>query len=212
MSIQFSDKTAVLFAAMQAIQQECGIIGKDAENPHFKSEYVSLEKLWTTLKPLLKKHGLLVIQTPGNMQGTIFTMNTAVIHVETGEFVISAGQMDVGKSGPQAIGSAITYARRYFLACCLGVVAGDEDDDGEAAEGRGAQAEKEAKAQAAKAGLRQRKDAVLAWVKKNGNDPVVWAGEVLGRKVDDNVKLNSEAELSKLEAEMQKLEKLGLTK
>lgn len=208
MAIQFSEQTDKLFAGLMLVQQKCGIIGKDAENPHFKSEYVSLEKLWTVVKPLLKEAGLIVIQTPGLMDGTKLTMETCVIHQESGQFMISAGQMPTGKDGPQAVGSAITYARRYFLASCLSVVAGDEDDDGEAAEGRKGPA-----IPAAKLGdLKARKEAVFAWAKTAiQNKPQDWASEVLGRKVDASLKLQSEEEVVKLEVEVERIKKLGLT-
>ncbi len=207
MGIQFSQTTGSLFKAVMNLQQECGIIGKDANNPHFKSEYVSLEKLWTTLKPLLKKHGLLVIQTPGLVQDGKLAMETSIIHQDSGEFMISVGQMPVGREGPQAVGSAITYARRYFLACCLSVVAGDEDDDGEAAEGRG-----KAIPAAKLGGLRERKEAVVAWVKDNlDNSPQDWMSDVLGRKVNETLTLKDEGEVKKLEEEVNRLKKLGLT-
>lgn len=37
---------------------------------------------------------------------------------------------------PQSVGSAITYGRRYLLASMVGIVADDEDDDGNGASGR----------------------------------------------------------------------------
>lgn len=43
---------------------------------------------------------------------------------------------DPGKAGPQAVGSALTYARRYGYLLLFDLV-GEEDDDGERAEGRG---------------------------------------------------------------------------
>lgn len=195
MSLQFSATTSSLFTALFNVQQKCGIIGKDAENPHFKSEYVSLEKLWTTIKPLLALNNLMVIQTPGNVKDGRLTMETAVIHVPTGEFMISAGEMPVGKEGPQAVGSAITYARRYFLASVLSVVAGDEDDDGEAAEGR------KPLPSAKVSDLRQRKEAALAKLILTSGDKKIEAvvSEILGRKIDEKISLRNEEEVVKLE-------------
>ena len=42
--------------------------------------------------------------------------------------------MAPGKPGPQALGSLLTYLRRYTFAAMVGLV-GDVDDDGETAEG-----------------------------------------------------------------------------
>ena len=41
--------------------------------------------------------------------------------------------MPVEKANAQAVGSAISYARRYSLASFMGISAGTEDDDGAAA-------------------------------------------------------------------------------
>ena len=43
--------------------------------------------------------------------------------------------MPLVKIDPQAVGSAITYARRYALSAMIGIVS-EEDDDGESAMGR----------------------------------------------------------------------------
>jgi hypothetical protein len=194
MGISTSEKTTELFKAIQQVQQECGIIGKDASNPHFKSEYVSLEKQWTVVKPLLDKAGLVLIQPPGFIADGKLSIDTIIHHVPSGQFIISTGQMPIGKEGPQAVGSAITYARRYFMQACLSVVAGDEDDDGETAEGR----KESVKALNT---LRERKETLFSKVKSQGEkDLAAWAGNILKRKVDANLTLKNESELQVLEA------------
>jgi hypothetical protein len=194
MSIQFSEKTDLLFKSLMQVQQACGIIGKDANNPHFKSEYVSLEKQWQVVKPLLKDAGLVLIQTPGLVKEGRLQIETTVAHVESGQFMISLGEMPIGKEGPQAVGSAITYARRYFMQACLSVVAGDEDDDGEAAEGRKESGK-------ALGDLRSRKEAAFSKAKEQGEtDLAAWAGGILKRKVDANLTLRNETEVKMLEA------------
>jgi hypothetical protein len=53
-------------------------------------------------------------------------------------------------NSPQAIGSAMTYARRYTLAALIEIVTGDgADDDGEAATNHNAPAAKNPSARAA---------------------------------------------------------------
>lgn len=63
--------------------------------------------------------------------------------MKDGEFVLSydlrhvpsdtakAGDYPIGKAAPQAMGSGITYARRYALLAITGVAAKDDDDDGQ---------------------------------------------------------------------------------
>jgi hypothetical protein len=55
-----------------------------------------------------------------------------VIDLDSGECVVSISEFPLPMPmTPQAMGSAITYARRYSLVAFLGLVA-DEDDDGNA--------------------------------------------------------------------------------
>jgi hypothetical protein len=193
---QFSEKTDLLFQAMANLQFECPNIAKDSKNPHFKSDYASLEDIWDVIKDLLHKHGLLVSQHPGAVSNGNMQVITMVAHVASGQFVISVGEMPMGREGPQAAGSAITYARRYFIAPILGLIAGS-DDDGEAAEGR--------KIPAAKmGGLKERKAALIEVyqnAKVDGDKKVinVWASGVLNRVVDTALTLRSEDEVKKLE-------------
>jgi hypothetical protein len=56
---------------------------------------------------------------------------TTILHKDGGSFETSL-ILPVSQQNPQAIGSAITYARRYTLTGLLGIAA-DLDDDAEAA-------------------------------------------------------------------------------
>jgi len=99
----------------------------DKKNPHFGNNYASLEGIIEHLN----KHGVLDNITQG-------------CQVRDGHllFVTSDGEREVafpfdpGKAGPQAVGSALTYARRYGLLLFFNLV-GEPDDDAERAEGRG---------------------------------------------------------------------------
>ena len=196
---QFSEKTDELFKAMAALQFECPNIAKDSKNPHFKSDYASLEDIWDVLKPLLHKHGLLVTQHPGEVKGGCIQVVTAVIHVASEQFLISVGDMPMGKEGPQAAGSAITYARRYFIAPILGLIAGN-DDDGEAAEGRKI-------APAKMSGLKERKAAIVKAYEEIAGpkaETYQWFSRVLCRTVDEGLTLRSEDEVKKLEEAFKK--------
>jgi len=61
-------------------------------------------------------------------------LETVLMHA-SGEWVSSELAINPIKNEPQAIGSALTYARRYALSAILGI-ATDEDDDAESAMGR----------------------------------------------------------------------------
>ena len=117
--------TELLKAIMQ-FQEECPILYKDSSS--YSGNYVGLTKVDATIKPLLRKHGLIYTQFL-----TGVSVNTTVWHVETGQhisesFEIPDVQPSKGMNGYQNIGSGITYIRRYALCSALGVIA-DADKD-----------------------------------------------------------------------------------
>jgi hypothetical protein len=104
----------------------------DCENNHFKNRYASLPSVMDAVKKPLADHALCVVQGVGFRDGCVI-VTTMLLH-SSGEWIASELAMPVGeRATPQAIGSAITYGRRYGLAAMCGVVS-DTDDDGAAAE------------------------------------------------------------------------------
>lgn len=124
-----SENIGALAAALCEVQSQMKPAAKDAVNPHFKSKYADLGSLWETCRELLGTHGLSIVQLPGGGEGVI-SLTTVLMHT-SGEWISSDAQTVPRAFDPQAVGSAITYLRRYSLAAMLGVVA-DEDDDGNA--------------------------------------------------------------------------------
>jgi hypothetical protein len=62
-------------------------------------------------------------------------LSTILVHAESGEYLMETFIMPVSKpNDPQAVGSAITYAKRYALAGVLGLNIDDDDDGNKAAE------------------------------------------------------------------------------
>ena len=126
-----SDLTAFGEALAKA-QAEFTAAKKDSENPHFKSKYADLQSLMDACRPILARHGIAVLQG-AYAQGASVTVATRLLH-QSGQWMESALTMTARDPGPQAIGSAITYARRYGLGSMAGI-ASEEDDDGNAAQG-----------------------------------------------------------------------------
>lgn len=123
---------AKIAAALAAAQSEMTGAAKDAKNPHFGNKYADLASVVDACRPL-SKHGIAILQ-PTSADGNKVTVRTLLIH-SSGEWVSSDLTMTAKDASPQAIGSAITYGRRYGLMAMVGIA--PEDDDGEAAEGRG---------------------------------------------------------------------------
>ena len=100
-------------------------------NPHFHSKYADLAEIRDTVMPTLTKHGFAVVQFT-QVSATGFYLVTRLLH-ESGEYLDSRYPLPEDVTKPQAMGSAITYARRYMLAAMCGIAA-EEDDDGNAAQ------------------------------------------------------------------------------
>jgi ERF superfamily len=125
-----------LLSALLAVQAEVGTLPKDkkatvrSEKGSYQYSYSSLDTIVETVGPILNRHGLIWISLPGShLQTGMPELAYQLIH-ESGESI--EGRMPLmlgGKQDSQALGSAITYARRYALTAVLNLVA-DEDDDG----------------------------------------------------------------------------------
>lgn len=129
-----SPEVAQLFAALAKAQGAMATAAKDRANPHFGSKYADLASVWEACREALAAYGLAVVQQ-ARSKGPHVAVRTVLGHA-SGQWITCELIMSAQVSTPQAIGSAITYARRYGLASMVGVAAA-EDDDGEAAHGRG---------------------------------------------------------------------------
>jgi hypothetical protein len=124
-----SESIKNLAAALVKAQLAMGSAKKDSNNPFFKSKYADLAEVVSVVKEPLLKNGISFLQIV-----TADGVETTLIH-ESGEFISGTTPVVVAKANdPQALGSAITYSRRYGLQAMLGIPA--EDDDGEKAMGR----------------------------------------------------------------------------
>ncbi|MDI6680054.1 recombinase [Bacillus wiedmannii] len=126
-----SETITELAKALVKFNSEVTKIAKDADNPFFKNNYATLDTIIDEIRPILSKHGLSIMQIPSG-DGQNVTLKTLLLH-ESGEWLESdALTMKPVKNDPQAVGSCITYARRYSLAAFLSLNTG-EDDDGNGA-------------------------------------------------------------------------------
>lgn len=120
-----------LFTALSKCQSALSGAKKDSENPFFKSKYADLESVWDAIRKPLTDNGLCVIQTTVWREGNIVLITT--LGHSSGDMITGEYQVTAKDHSPQAIGSAITYARRYALASIVGAY--QTDDDGNTASG-----------------------------------------------------------------------------
>ncbi|CRH23000.1 ERF family protein [Carnobacterium maltaromaticum] len=104
---------------------------KDANNPFFKSKYVTLEGVIKSVDTAIIDTGLTWYQEPVSDNNKI-GVATHIFH-ESGEWLaFEPFYVTPTKVDPQAQGSALTYAKRYSLAAAFGI-SSDIDDDGNGA-------------------------------------------------------------------------------
>ena len=129
-----SDNTAKLDAALAAAQSEMRNPALDGANPHFRSRFTTLQTALREVRPILAKHAIALVQASEPCAEGV-AVYTRLSHA--GEWLVLGGVWPLEKRTPQAVAAATTYARRVSLCAAVGI-AGDDDDDGEQAEGRAA--------------------------------------------------------------------------
>ena len=129
-----SENVGKLAEALSKAQSSMTEAKEDSKNPFFKSNYADLTSVWRACKDSLSNNGLAISQVTGFMEGQLFLVTT-LIH-SSGEWMKGYYPLYLSKQDPQAVGSAITYARRYALAAIVGVCKEGEDDDAEKAQDR----------------------------------------------------------------------------
>lgn len=143
-----------LIKALIEFQKEFQGLRPDSTNPYFNSKYISLDGILETVRPLLAKHGLAVIQEV-TADGDRAAVRTILVHEGGHQYetdwlrMAPLKKQPKGYTGPeetskdpQSMGSAITYAKRYQLGALLGVCE-SADDDANQSTGRPQQTQKQ---------------------------------------------------------------------
>jgi hypothetical protein len=158
--IRRSSSSAKLDAVMAKISLKMGSVTKEADNPFFHSKYADLDSVRKTIVAAMEASGVSVLiqqfpitnyENPVNKTVVIknrngdyvkdiqilvpiITVTTRITEPETGEWQESDFSLTPAEDTPQAIGSAITYLRRYSLMPLYNIA--PADDDGNAGSGR----------------------------------------------------------------------------
>lgn len=99
------------------------------EGRAYTYRYADLTDVSAAILPKLAEHGLSFTASPTVTEGT-FVLAYRLQHVSDSEEVIGGFYpLPTPNAPPQALGSAITYARRYALLAVTGVAPGGDDDD-----------------------------------------------------------------------------------
>lgn len=122
-----SEQINELATALSKFQGEITDVHKDKSGYGYK--YADLSQILFIARPLLSKHGLSITQLCGSAHDKV-TVETVLMHA-SGQWISSIIEMGVekgkGMSLAQAVGSVVTYARRYAFAAAVGLTQTDDD-------------------------------------------------------------------------------------
>lgn len=136
-----SETIAAIAGALAKAQGSYGEVKRDKHaivtkegKQGYEYDYADLASVIAAVRPALSANGIAFLQTT-NIDGNWAVVTTRLLHA-SGEWIESISEVPTSeRPTPQAIGSAITYARRYGLSSLCGV-ASEQDDDGQAAGAR----------------------------------------------------------------------------
>jgi hypothetical protein len=127
-----SEEINELATALAKAQAEFEVAGLNKNNPFFKSRYADLMAVVTAARPALCKNGLSVTQNIISHVNGETILHTILMH-SSGQWLESRMRVVPPKNDVQSMSSYITYLKRVSYSSLIGVVTGDEDDDGEVA-------------------------------------------------------------------------------
>ena len=121
-----------LLKAIEESRKNFKELKKDGKNPMFKNNFSTITNIFDSCKSALEENGINVsfhTYVDANIQKDILVLT--LTHFPSGETKTSELMLIDDKRGAQAVGSAITYHRRYMLQAMLNLEAdGETDDDG----------------------------------------------------------------------------------
>lgn len=134
-----------LLTALCAASAEISNPVRDSKNPHFRTNYASLESVLAAVASPLQKHGLVLTQTTEPTENDVL-LRTTLWHAKSGERLDSTILLNPSKKDPQGVAGAATYYRRLAIKALLGLA--ETDDDGNEASGHVPQHQPQQQAQA----------------------------------------------------------------
>lgn len=123
-------------AAAPNVERGKTAIVKTKAGGEYRYTYASLDRVMDAIRGPLSDSRLAISHaTSHDSEAGRLNLETRVVH-ESGQWIGLVMPVIVTETGPQALGSALTYARRYAISCLLNI-ATEEDDDAQAGGGKG---------------------------------------------------------------------------
>lgn len=129
--------------ALKAAQEEMGVVGYNRTNNQTRSSYATLEKLDSAVRPIYTKHGFSISYDTGDGPEGMIRVLCIVAHQDGHERTYKLDVAADGKGAKgndvmtktHAIGSGLSYGKRYLLTAVFNIQTGENDDDGNGAGG-----------------------------------------------------------------------------
>lgn len=116
-------------ADLAAMQSELPLVGKAGEG-HNKAKYAKLEDINEAIRPTLQKYGFAVTFRTKQTDKTltvIAILSHRLGHSEDTDLILPLDTSG-SKNAVQAVGSTISYGKRYALCALLNISTGDDTD------------------------------------------------------------------------------------
>lgn len=117
-----SESIAKITPAFLSAQKKITVALKKSTNPYFKSKYADLTSVMEACKKDLNANDIVVLQPINGME-----VETILVHSSGEWFSSTTPIVCKAQNDPQALGSAISYARRYGLQSMVFIPADDDD-------------------------------------------------------------------------------------
>ena len=134
--MQHSENVNELFTALAKAQGTMRAAKKSGKNPRLGNGYATLDDIIETIRKPLSSNGLAYMQLFND--GENYPILETILTHSSGQWIVSSMPMAImspqnkAVTAIQALGSTLTYMKRYALSAMLGV-SSDPDDDGNGA-------------------------------------------------------------------------------
>jgi hypothetical protein len=107
-------------------------------NEKRKQKYATMKAVMSVVRPVALRHGIRIRQgcdhawsfDSGSAKGRAVPVFTELRHTATGQFERTTIEIPFTRMDAQAMGSAISYGKRYGLLAALGLTTDEAEDDG----------------------------------------------------------------------------------
>lgn len=125
----FKDKRELMHAFINCKADIKGAL-IDSVNPYYNSKYTSLESVLNAISDPVDKWDLFIYHLHGyEIDKPI--LRTTLLHKPTTQSIVSITPLMIPRNDMQALGGAITFAKRYALVSLFSIPSKDDmDDDG----------------------------------------------------------------------------------